>query len=304
MEEKQNQPASGKVRKGKTYVDLLTDSGFKAVFGDENNKELIINFINSVLGQERHVTDVEFLPGEWSGRTVTSKGVRFDLLCHDSQGRKFVVEMQRRSHSDDFYERSVYYAGLAMASQQSRGADNYFYEPVYVIGIMEDALKHEKLLNESALLSRYQMVEITRGIVAPSTINCIFVQLRNFKLRQEECRTEFDRWCFSFKHAAKLEEVPFEDKLSKALFRACEIAQFPNDKQLAYEADMMTERDYRHDLYFEREEGKAEGRAEGRAEGINLGIATVAKTMKQNGGFTVEQIAAATGLSKEQIVAL
>ena len=42
------------------YVDILSDSGFKAVFGDENNTDVIIDFLNVVLPEERRVRSLTF----------------------------------------------------------------------------------------------------------------------------------------------------------------------------------------------------------------------------------------------------
>ena len=41
------------------YVDILTDAGFKAVFGDERNKDVLVDLINVVLPEERHSCHLE-----------------------------------------------------------------------------------------------------------------------------------------------------------------------------------------------------------------------------------------------------
>ncbi|MDE5891214.1 MAG: Rpn family recombination-promoting nuclease/putative transposase, partial [Bacteroidales bacterium] len=41
------------------YVDLMSDVGFKLVFGKVANKELLIEFLNQVI-TDRRITDVEF----------------------------------------------------------------------------------------------------------------------------------------------------------------------------------------------------------------------------------------------------
>lgn len=46
------------------YVDILTNSGFKALFGDTNNKEVVISIINVLLPAHRRVTDIEYMPTE------------------------------------------------------------------------------------------------------------------------------------------------------------------------------------------------------------------------------------------------
>jgi len=284
--------------KGQKYVDLLSDSGFKAVFGDEANKDIVIDFLNLVLEGERVVEDLAYLQGELSGRTVTSKGVRFDLMCKDVDGTAFVVEMQRTKNSDDFFERSVYYGSLAYSNQLKVGQKKYYVNPVYVIGIMEGRLYHEKEAGMCDVVSRYEFREASRMCVAPKTISCIFVQLGNFKLTKSECRNGFERWCYTLKSISKLDSLPdefSEQNVLTRVFDACEIANFDGNKLLIYEKDMMTEMDYNHDMYFSREEGKAEGRAEGKAE-----VANSLKSM----GVDMVTICKATGLTEEQVRAL
>jgi len=87
------------------------------------------------------------------------------------------------------------------------------------------------------------------------------------------------------------------------MFDACEIAQFPQEKYLQYESDMMTLRDYEHDLYFSRKEGFEEGEAKGRAEGKAEGLLHAAKSMRSE-GIPLETIIRITGLTKEVITEL
>jgi hypothetical protein len=37
------------------YVNPLTDFGFNRVFAQEENKDLLIYFLNTILGQEKHI---------------------------------------------------------------------------------------------------------------------------------------------------------------------------------------------------------------------------------------------------------
>ena len=76
------------------YVDVLSDSGFKAVFGDESNSDIIIGFLNAVLPEGRRVRSLSFTRTEVPGFTAANKAVRLDLRCVSESGRHFIVEMQ------------------------------------------------------------------------------------------------------------------------------------------------------------------------------------------------------------------
>lgn len=39
----------------KRYVDILTDAGFKAVFGEERNSDVLMDLLNIILPRERRV---------------------------------------------------------------------------------------------------------------------------------------------------------------------------------------------------------------------------------------------------------
>jgi len=279
------------------YVDLLMDSGFKAVFGDEKNKNVVIDFLNAILADEHNVIDVQYLNNELLGEPATSKGVRFDLHCIDDKGVRFVVEMQRARHSDDFFERSIYYASRLYSLQLGKGGHDYRIPPVYVIGIMESSLTHERTADgQNHYLSRYSIRKVDETVlqsVAPKTISCIFVQLGFFNKRAEECQDIIDQWCFSLKNMGGLDEQPvdFDGSAFTNLFRASEIAQFDQTKKLIYDTEMMTERDYQHDMYYSREEGRLEGKIE------------TAKSLKEL-GVSADVIMKATGLSAEEVAEL
>ena len=57
-----------KERTVQRYVDILTNGGFKALFGDINNKEAVMAIINALLPEHRQVADNEYLPPERQGQ--------------------------------------------------------------------------------------------------------------------------------------------------------------------------------------------------------------------------------------------
>lgn len=49
---------------GSTYINPLTDFGFKLIFGQPENKDLLLSFLNGVFQGEREIADVEFVDKE------------------------------------------------------------------------------------------------------------------------------------------------------------------------------------------------------------------------------------------------
>ena len=44
-----------RLERQKRYVDILTDAGFKAVFGEERNSDVLMDLLNIILPRERQV---------------------------------------------------------------------------------------------------------------------------------------------------------------------------------------------------------------------------------------------------------
>ena len=116
------------------------------------------------------------------------------------------------------------------------------------------------------------------------------------------------------KHVGTLDCLPdgLRSKAFERLIQACEIARFEPDRRIAYEENMITERDYyniintaKNDVRAEgRAEGEAKGRAEGeaigRAEGREEGRIEIAKSLKRL-GVPMETIMQATGMSEQEL---
>ena len=91
------------------YIRLLTDFGFKRIFGTAPNKDLLINFLNSLFAGKQVVKDVRYLNTEHFGDNAKARNAIFDVYCEGEDGEKFIVEMQN-AYQDFFKDRSLFYS--------------------------------------------------------------------------------------------------------------------------------------------------------------------------------------------------
>jgi len=77
------------------YINLFTDYGFKKVFGEEPNKDLLIGFLNAILDKQEHIADLNYLKNKQLGRDQGDRRTIYDLYCSNERGEKFIVEIQR-----------------------------------------------------------------------------------------------------------------------------------------------------------------------------------------------------------------
>ncbi len=109
---------------------------FKKLFGSEFNKELLIDFLNQVLGDREQIQDLTYLNTENLGNTKADRKAVFDLYCENEKGEKFIIELQNVKQ-EFFKDRSIYYATFPIQSQAVKGKDwNYYLKAVYTIGIL------------------------------------------------------------------------------------------------------------------------------------------------------------------------
>ena len=69
------------------YVDILSDAGFKAVFGDQRNRDALTDFLNAMLPDDRKVKELTYSTTEIPGFTLSGKSVRLDLRCIGEDGK-------------------------------------------------------------------------------------------------------------------------------------------------------------------------------------------------------------------------
>ena len=263
------------------FVNLRSDVGFKAVFADRNNKDILIGVLNQILPPEARIEDIKEYSDREQRRDVPyGKKTVLDLVCVDRDDRTFVVEMQA-SEEDFFFERCVYYASGLYHLELSDGVRYKGLRPVYVVSFLNYRLRHddESLWDTDHFISHWRFTEKRTGMVADQTISVIFVEMTLFTKTLEECVTESDRLFYIFRNSEGFQRVPewIEEAggISRRLAEACEVAAFDKEKKLKYEIDKMNEWDIQAQKEYAvrkgLEEGLQKGLREGREEGLEQG---------------------------------
>lgn len=260
------------------FVNLRSDVGFKAVFADRNNKDILIGVLNQILPPEARIEDIKEYSDREQRRDVPyGKKTVLDLVCVDRDERTFVVEMQA-SEEDFFFERCVYYASGLYHLELSDGVRYKGLRPVYVVSFLNYRLRHddESLWDTDHFISHWRFTEKRTGMVADQTISVIFVEMTLFTKTLEECVTEFDRLFYIFKNSEGFQRIPewIEEAggISRRLAEACEVAAFDKEKKLKYEIDKMNEWDIQAQKEYAVRKGLEEGLQKGLQKGLREGL--------------------------------
>ena len=276
------------------FISPQNDFAFKRIFGDEQHKEVLISFLNSVLdlSGERAVVEVQIVDPYQVPRLKQFKETILDIKATCQSGRQFIVEMQVE-HQHHFYKRALYYSSKAYTEQLHIGVDFTELKPVYFIGVLNfEAIPGSRYLSRHIILDEETQEQHIRDF------EFCFIELPKFTKHESELQSVVDKWIFFLKNLGTKDG---DDKDFSRIFasdppllRALDIALYHSlseDELYVYEG-----RERRRLIEAETTRTavrKAEIKAlkEGEEIGIQKGLQIAAKALAKN-GFSVDAIAA------------
>lgn len=270
------------------YVNPFTDFGFKKLFGEEVNKDLLIDFLNNLLIGEQQIKNLTYLKNEHLSSFDTGSKAIFDLYCENEKGEKFIVELQKVKQNF-FKDRNIYYSTFPIQEQAKRGNWNFELKAVYTIGILDFVFDEHKNEPEK-LIHKVKLSEIEKNTIFYDKLTYIYLEMPKFLKTEAELTTSIDKWLFVLKHLPDLQGRPkaLQERIFEKLFKTAEIAQFSQKERQEYEDSLK----YYRDLVNTVDTAEMEGRKKEKIE--------IAKNLLKV-GVAIEIIVNTTGLTKEEI---
>lgn len=295
------------------YISLLTDFGFKRIFGTKPNKDLLINFLNSLFEGFQVIKNVKYLNSEHVGDVSSERKAIFDVYCENERGEKFIVEMQN-AYQKFFKDRSLFYSTFPIREQAPKGAEwDFKLEHVYTIAFLnfnmkEDSFDLDDITHDVGLLDK------KTHMVFNDKLSFKYIEVSKFNKKEDELETLYDKWLYVMKNLSRLDKRPdaLKEKIFTKLFKEAEIAKFNPTELREYEDSLKAYRDIKNSLDTALAEGLERGREEGRKLGLEQGIKQgleqgqkmarieMAKTMLKK-GLDVNTVSAVTNLTIDEI---
>ena len=274
------------------YVNPFTDYGFKKLFGEEPNKELLLDFLNELLREEQgQIVALTYLKNENFGGSETDRRAIFDIYCENERGEKFIVELQK-TKQNFFKDRTVYYATFPIQEQARRNEWNFELKAVYTVAILDFVFDEDKDQPEKY---RYdvKLTDQQTHRVFYDKLTFIYLEMPKFNKTLEQLETRFDKWLYVIRNLSRLDRVPekLRERIFEKVFEVAEIARFTRAQFLSYEDSLKVYRDLKNSLDTAHEEG------------IEVGVRQTALNFLRVGA-SVEMVMAATGLTAAQVQAL
>lgn len=255
------------------YINPFTDYGFKRLFGEEPNKDLLLDFLNELLKEEQgKITELTYLKNEHLGATALNRKAIFDLYCTNEKGEKFIVELQKTKQKF-FKDRTIYYSTFPIQEQAKKGNDwDFELEKIYTIAILDFEFDDDK---DYPNKFRYdvKLKELETDEVFSDKLNFIYLEMPKFNKEVDELETRFDKWLYVIKNLHKLERIPekLKENIFLQLFESAEISKFTQQEYQDYENSLKYYRDLKNSLDTAKEEGIKEGTIQGKLEGMRVG---------------------------------
>ena len=291
-------------------ISPRVDVAFKKIFGVEENKDLLISLINSIVGKEDQVLDITLLNPYNPQNFRQDKLSIIDIKAKGIDGKRFNIEIQISDEAD--YDKRALYYWAKLYTEQLKVAQDYS-TLAKAIGI--HILNFTSIPEAENYHNVFHITEKENGFAYFKDLELHTIELNKFTCDSSEelqdivakTRNALDMWLtFLTRHdLLKADKLPKEldnDKLKKAL-KVLDVLNFSEEERELYEDHLKWLRIEANTLKKTAEKAKEEGIAEGIEKGIEKRNIEVAINMiKQK--LDNKLISSVTGLTLEEILKL
>lgn len=295
-------------------INPRVDIAFKKVFGVEENKDLLISLVNSIVGAEDQVAELTLLNPYNPKNFKKDKLSILDIKAKGVDGKRFNIEIQISDEAD--YDKRALYYWAKLYTEQLKSAEDYS-KLSKAIGI--HILNFTSIPGGNKYHNVFNIREKESNQLYFKDLELHTIELTKFsgQAREElsdlaaKIKTSLDIWAaFLTRHdLLNKDNLPkqLDDASLKKALNVLNIMNFRPEERDAYEDHLKWLRIEANTLKKYREEGEQigleKGREEGREEGERLKAIKTARIMKAKGMPTVV-IAECTGLKADDIETL
>lgn len=268
------------------YLNPKNDIAFKRIFGREQNKDILIALLNSVLVKQIHkpIKEVTYLPRDQDPETARKKASIVDILCKDEDDCLYVIEMQVADNKN-FKKRAQYYAAKAYISQSNKGGKYQDLKKVIFLAFMNYPLfptaqeaktdhqilcikTHKQHLKDLVFtfvdLKKAEEINKDRPLNELTLAEKFYYFLRNAEDTNQEAFSQL------------IQNTPIIEKAYEELtttnWTDQELAQYEESKKQAMDYENLLALREAEGMEKGIKKGKEEGRKEGMEKGMEKGI--------------------------------
>lgn len=280
-------------------INPRVDIAFKKIFGVEENKDLLISLINSIVSEKDQVADVILLNPYNPQNFKNDKLSILDIKAKGENGKYFNIEIQISDEAD--YDKRALYYWAKVYTEQLKGGEDYS-QLSKAIGI--HILNFTSILGVEKYHNVFNIREKDSNLVYFKDLELHTIELKKFCNNQneelkdivEKVKTSLDVWgAFLTRHdLLNRDNLPKNlDKpyLKKAL-DVLTVMNFGEEERQAYEDHLKWLRIEANTLKKYESKGFEAGLEKGKLE--------IASNLKRE-GIPIKDIIKYTGMPEEEI---
>ena len=284
-------------------ISPRVDLAFKKIFGVEENKDLLISLINSIVGAEDQVSEVTLLNPYNPKNFKTDKLSILDIKATNQDGKRFNIEIQISDEAD--YDKRALYYWAKIYTEQLKVAEDYS-KLSKAIGI--HILNFTSIPEVKKYHNVFHITEKETGLLYFKDLELHTIELKKFSDSSDEeladivakVKNALDMWLAFLTRNDLLiaDNLPKElnDPYLKKAINVLSVMNFTPEEREAYEDHLKWLRIEANTIRNYEQRGEIRGKAEGRVE-RNIEIAK--KMLSKN--HSISDISDLTGLSPEEI---
>ena len=241
-------------------LDLRNDYVFKAFFGDERNNKLLLQFLQSVLGDT--ITSVRLTDSTVEKTHAKDKSSIMDIRVGTGSGERVNVEMQVQGHQA-FTERMLVYWAKMYGSQGKVGDSyNQLNKAVQII------IVNFALLSKKHYHSMFQLMDPEDGTIFSYHLEIHVLELPKVDGELIENPNNLEKWLLFIKGDKKLKEALAMESstLKEALSEIERLSQDPATVQMAISREI-----HLRDQLQREEDAEVRGTEKGIEKGKQVG---------------------------------
>lgn len=295
-------------------LPLTSDYVFKRIFGQEENKGALIDFLESILNISIH--DIKINNPELPKDFSDSKYGVLDLKVTLNDDTIVNVEMQVQNQHN-IEQRSAWYLSNTYANQLSESEPYLKCKKVIVINILNfkyykrnsyhsiARMKFEESMEDEKINLGYNLEDQ----YATNYLEMHVIELPKFKQKNPEVGTKLEQWLWLFVGGEdKVKEASKFNKEIEKINKKLASMSLSREERNNYEFRLKSIRDEISAIAYATEKGLTQGIKEGREKGLQEGIKegiqkekrnTIKKLLEKN--FSIEEIEEITGINKKEI---
>lgn len=295
-------------------LPLTSDYVFKRIFGQEENKGALIDFLESILNISIH--DIKINNPELPKDFSDSKYGVLDLKVTLNDDTIVNVEMQVQNQHN-IEQRSAWYLSNTYANQLSESEPYLKCKKVIVINILNfkyykrnsyhsiARMKFEESMEDEKINLGYNLEDQ----YATNYLEMHVIELPKFKQKNPEVGTKLEQWLWLFVGGEdKVKEASKFNKEIERINKKLASMSLSREERNNYEFRLKSIRDEISAIAYATEKGLTQGIKEGREKGLQEGIKegiqkekrnTIKKLLEKN--FSIEEIEEITGINKKEI---